>query len=176
MKTETWRGLIYDGHDLSHLYMISDQGKLANARSGKTLKWQVSKRGYSVCIISLGSREEYMTIRAHRAVACTFIPNPEGKPFVNHIDGDKTNNCIENLEWVTTEENQQHAESHGLVTHLRGSLASGSKLTREQVLWARANYTPYHPEFGLMPMSRKLKVDKHTLKKAIDGETYLDMQ
>ena len=63
----------------------------------------------------------------HRAVATAFIPNPDNKPTVNHIDGDKTNNNVKNLEWATYSENIQHAVRTGLIktgkdSHMYGKI------------------------------------------------------
>lgn len=57
-------------------------------------------------------------IKIHRAVAKAFVPNPDGKPEVNHIDGNKANNRADNLEWVTPQENMDHAWNHGLCENI----------------------------------------------------------
>jgi len=69
----------------------------------------------------------------HRLVALTFIPNPENKPFVNHKDGDKTNNHVSNLEWVTASENIRHAFDTGLIKIPRNEDNKLSVLTNDQV-------------------------------------------
>ncbi len=67
----------------------------------------------------------------HRLVAKYFVPNPENKEQVNHIDGNKENNCADNLEWCTNQENRDHAVRNGL--HVWGEDVGNAKLTRQQV-------------------------------------------
>lgn len=76
--------------------------------------------------------------KVHRLVAIAFIPNPKNKPAVNHKDGDRTNNHVENLEWATVKENWDHAVKNGLYDPLDKNFAKGSRnahstLTEKQV-------------------------------------------
>jgi hypothetical protein len=71
-----------------------------------------NNQGYLYLILKKGCRKH--TLKVHRLVASAFIPNPENKPAVNHIDGNKGNNQASNLEWVSTSENLRHAWATGL--------------------------------------------------------------
>lgn len=74
---------------------------------GKNLKVELMQDGYSrIVLMKEAIKRRYM---CHRLVAETFIPNPNNLPQVNHKDGNRSNNCIENLEWCTQSENEQHA-------------------------------------------------------------------
>lgn len=96
-------------------YYITEDGKCYNSNTGKYLKGQENyKNGYFSYNLTMpdGSKKRCF---AHRLVALAFIPNDDkNKNQVNHIDGNKLNNCVDNLEWVTQSENQQHALKHEL--------------------------------------------------------------
>ena len=89
------------------LYQISNFGNVKSLKRNIILKPSSNGKGY-LHIILYKNRKSKVS-RIHRLVAQAFIPNPENKPQVNHIDGNKRNNNVNNLEWVTNSENQKHA-------------------------------------------------------------------
>ena len=83
-------------------YRVSNYGRVMHWRKRLVLKQHTNKGGYK-CVSLAGQN-----YRVHRLVAMAFIPNPENKPNINHIDGNKKNNNVDNLEWCTQQENIQH--------------------------------------------------------------------
>lgn len=85
-------------------YEVSDCGRIRHIGGLPRKTHCVS--GYSyVCIRKAGKTHN---VRLHRLIASAFIPNPENKPYINHKDGNKTNNSVDNLEWCTASENERH--------------------------------------------------------------------
>jgi hypothetical protein len=94
------------------MYRIGTDGRVWSETNDIILKQHLNDRGYVNAYLSKEGKVK--TLRVHRLVAEHFIPNPDNKPEVNHKDGDKTNNHVDNLEWVTRRENRQHAWNLGL--------------------------------------------------------------
>lgn len=101
-------------------YEVSETGEVrslgARGKAGKILRQHCNqkRRGYYYVGLGTGQRGVYATKAVHRLVAEAFIPNPEHKPQVNHKDGNKANNAVTNLEWVTHTENIHHSIATGL--------------------------------------------------------------
>lgn len=110
IKGEFWAKVQEKG--FSHYY-ISHKGNLWNSRTERYAAKSKDKGGYYPTVLS-NCKKKFST-SVHRLVASTFLANPENKPEVNHKDGNPANNHIDNLEWVTGEENRKHAQETGLL-------------------------------------------------------------
>lgn len=99
---------------LKFLYEINDEGVLRNVKSKKIVHGSIEATGYRRVRIENKCLGGVIRTSIHQLVAEAFIPNPENKPFVNHIDLNKLNNHVSNLEWVTHSENMKHAYAHGV--------------------------------------------------------------
>lgn len=86
---------------------VSDTGIIRRISDGFVYKQYINSTGYSAVQFKTKGKQNHLLV--HRAVALAFIENPDSKPCVNHIDGNKQNNSIKNLEWCTHEENTKHA-------------------------------------------------------------------
>lgn len=97
-----WRKI----HDYEN-YEVSESGDIRNSKTGRILKQGTHRQGYSLVWLSNAGKRHGKSV--HRLVAEAFIPNPDNKPQINHRDGNKSNNKINNLEWNTGSENTIHA-------------------------------------------------------------------
>lgn len=111
-------------------FEISKEGVIRNKHTFKIKSQYVSDTGYYM--ISVSQNNKSKPYRVHRLLAQTFISNPHNKPEVNHKDGNKLNNSLGNLEWVTHLENMQHAFKSGIANNT-GVKNGMSKLTPNKV-------------------------------------------
>lgn len=127
MNNELW----LDISEYENLYQVSNCGRIKSLnyrRTGKEqiLKQATNKDGYK--FVSLRKNGKGKTFTVHRLVAKAFIPSIENKVEINHIDCDKTNNCVSNLEWCTHKENTDYRDLKNPKTWI-----SNKHLTKEEV-------------------------------------------
>lgn len=138
---------------------------------GRILKQIVGARGYLSVLLKDAERGKSKRMRVHRAVAIAFIPSENGRPYVNHIDHNKLNNAIENLEWCTHAENLQHAARAGRLSHdrIKGVLNPRAKLTEPDVVEIKRRLRQGHTTSGI---ARDYCVIQSTISNIKTGRTW----
>lgn len=108
---EIWKDIPnYEG-----LYKISNQGNIISCRNNQFLKPIIDNYGY--CRVALYKNKQKTVYKIHKLVAITFIENPNNYPIINHKDENRTNNCVENLEWCTYKYNNEYNNRHKKYTY-----------------------------------------------------------
>ena len=123
-----WKKFIYEGQETD--YSVSTEGEVRKDTTNYILS-QSSQQDYKFVGLIINGKQKRM--RVHRMVALAFIDNPDNKPYVNHINGNRSDNNVENLEWVTPSENTQHAVDTGLFKSGRARAVVQYKLNGEQM-------------------------------------------
>lgn len=159
-------------------YQVSNFGNVrsfANSHKGKRIEpklraLSLTYDGYQK--IRLIANGLDVTERVHRLVAKLFIPNPEGKETVNHIDGNKLNNRVDNLEWADRKEQLYHAYKTGLKTAKKGCENANSKLSSEQVQTIRKLYKKGSRQFSSVKLSKMYGVSHRVILLIVKGQSY----
>ena len=169
---EKWRDVVgYEG-----LYQVSNYGRVKSFHNnGVRILNPVLADYPGYYVVSLTKNGDQRTQYVHILVAQSFIFNPEKKSYVNHIDGDKLNNRLEKLEWVTPTENSRYAWQNGLIESRTGTVNLHSKLTPEQIRYIRVNYKPHDENFSMAALARKFNVSKSTIYLVLAHRTYKDV-
>ncbi|ATN94422.1 HNH homing endonuclease 3 [Bacillus phage BSP10] len=164
---EIWKSLS-EVVEYGNNYEVSNLGNIRNKQTGRLLKGRLNPKGYLGVNLYLNGKSKYYSV--HRLVATAFLPNPEGKPQVNHIKGDeKQNNSVTNLEWVTGHENIQHAFSTGLQKARKGESNSKSVLREDDVVNIKTALTAGVSQYKLASL---YKVSRSTIRSIQNGSSW----
>jgi hypothetical protein len=152
-------------------YEVSSDGRVRK-RGGRELKTWPNDLGYQLVRFS----KPRATERVHRVVAEAFIPNPDGKPFINHLDCVRSNNRADNLEWCTQAENLQHSENLGRMRrdNMRGRRSPNAALSDDTVREIRNEYSQVGTSWE--SLAKRHGVSKRAIGHIVRWETYTDVR
>lgn len=119
--------------------------------------------------MSLSIKNKYITKRLHRLVAKTFIPNPKNYPVINHIDGNKINNCINNMEWCTQKQNAIHSWKNGLTYKTKNQIETTRRKTKKKVLQYSKDNKLIKKWNGVIDASKELGICKSNISMCAKG-------
>lgn len=181
-RIEIWKPI--NGYEY---YMISNFGRVKSLKrtiirkDGKPLQFEErilrgskDTKGYIQVELKMNGKRKLMFV--HRLVAEAFIDNPQNKKQVNHKDGNKLNNRVENLEWVTCSENIHHAWENGLNRPNHGERHGNAKLTEENVRYIKKYYKAHDKNYGSRALAKKFHVSTGPIDAIIGGKSWKHIQ
>ena len=176
---EIWKDIdgckgVYQVSNLARVKSIDHycSGRYGSGKqTGRVLRQSKCYKGYMR--VSINKNNKRFTTGAHRLLALHFIPNPQNKPQVNHINGIKDDNRIENLEWCTNQENQIHAIKNNLTNPNYGEKHHNSKLSNDQVLQIRYLHSVGYTGKKL---AEHYRVSGAAMSKIVRNETYINLK
>lgn len=151
-----------------HNYVVFSNGEIWSNYKNDFLVPQDNGVGYMKVVLRINGKSK--NVYVHRLVAECFLPNPNGLKEVNHIDGNKRNNDVSNLEWCTGLENKGHAVKNGLTP--KGERNHAHKLTEEQVNTIRAEYVYGSRDKNQRALARKYNVSQTTIRYILNGRNW----
>lgn len=149
-------------------YCVSNEGHITFKDSMLLRKPSIHKRGYLWAWFVIPEQGKKKLL-LHRVVAELFIPNIKNKPQINHIDGNKQNNKVNNLEWATNQENRTHANKLGLTA--KGNKLS-KKLNEEKVAMIRKEYIPFSKDNNQYTLAEKYGVSQSMIMKIVNNKEW----
>ena len=171
---EEWRDVVGANGITKGKYQISSLGRARSFKAGKVKILRPVYDGKGYAYVGIHKDGEQKKIHIHALVAKAFVPNPDNKPFVNHINGIKSDNRVENLEWVTPSENIQHALKTGLMKS--GCDRFDALLTVDQVREIRRDCIPNDRQLGFTAFAKKFNASDAVVRLAYYGETYKNVE
>lgn len=161
-----------------HLFKVTRDGRVFSMRTRRELKTLIGPTGYRQFATRIGGRKGAARLfKPHILVALAWIgPAPSDKHEVHHRDGDKLNNDVSNLEWVTRSENTKHAIETGLLEVPRGERRHGAKLTDAAVRRIRRVCRPHHRKLGVRALAREYGVCHRTVLDALHGRLWAHVE
>lgn len=153
-------------------YEVSNTGKIRsmnykNTGTIRELKPGADPKGYLKTMVLIDGK--YKTVKIHRLVASAFIPNPEGKPQVNHKDGNKNNNSVGNLEWVSNMDNAHHAINNGLFSNSYDAAAAANEKRKRPVIATDESGKQLVFD-SIAEASRQLNVGRRHVQSVLNGK------
>lgn len=160
------------------LYRVSTNGDIYSVRYNKNLKpfYRGSRPDNKYLVVHLNKYGSRKVASVHRLVAESFIPNLNNLPCINHKDGNKDNNCVDNLEWCTYSENNIHAIKNGLKQYKSGTKNKNSKLTYDDVVEIKKSLILGDSKYGTRPLATKYGVDHKVIVDIYYNRKYQDVK
>lgn len=179
-KSEVWKDVagyagVYQVSNLGRVRSVYRTVKYSDGRKyvyeGKIIKPTKNKNRGNYLYVTLSYNQKRVFKSLHRLVAETFIKNVGDKPEVNHIDGDKGNNKVSNLEWVTSKENSEHAVKNGLLPS--GQYSHHAVFSNDQVRNMRKEYKG---GLRLTDLAKRFRVNPSTMHSILNYRTYKNVE